>query len=76
MTPSEKIERVVLAGCLDDEEACGIVCREGRKEYFLLDSHQRIFGAIQRLQEGRHPVNGVTLSQEVFQDVRTRRSGC
>lgn len=63
---SQSIEVLVLGACLiEDQEALKTVLRRVRPEHFSLDSHQRIYRAIQRLKEP----NIVLLIEELGKEV-------
>jgi replicative DNA helicase len=64
---SPEAERSVLGSMLRLNDVIGDVVLIVRAENFYSDAHQKIFGAIVALYEKGHPVDGVTLAEELKQ---------
>ena len=66
MTPTEHIERVLLGGCiLEDEETLDAFASEAAPEHFENDSHRRIARVVLALHSTGIPVTQVTVPQEL-----------
>lgn len=68
-------ERALLGGILLDPEALHEAVSVARAEDFAIDSHRRMFAAMQALSEAGHPVDMVTLAEELTQREELKRIG-
>jgi replicative DNA helicase len=60
------VERTILGGCLLENEAdTELVLSLLQDHHFHLDSHRRIFAQIRTLHMAQHPVNVLTVSEEL-----------
>src|SRR5438876_3233353 len=64
---SQEAERSVLGSMLRDNNSIDLVVPIVHVDSFYEDAHQKIYQAMVALREKNHPVDLVTLSEELFQ---------
>ena len=76
MNATVDLERVVLGACLlEDEAATELAVSCLQPHHFFLDSHQRTFRHIARMQQHSQAVNTVTLMQELYRALELEAVG-